>query len=785
MREAIISSSVLIVCIILVRRICKRKISARLQYALWLVVALRLIVPGIGFIFPNVLPESKLSIMNLADQIEEAAQDYIGPAQDTAVMFVQDGFSFEELPDLDKVGADGPTAVFVAGHITWTWTWVDWAQRIWYMGMAIASVWMISVNIRFMRQLSKKRKKYEIEGFALPVYTVKDLASPCLYGMPGRQAVYLSEDMAENPEQRKHILAHEYCHYKHKDMLWSVLRCILLVIYWFHPLIWVAAVLSKQDCELASDEAAINFLGEEERIAYGKTLLSLISRRTSAADIVCTATTMTFGTEGMKERIQRIAQKPRKLMAILVFAIAVVGIAVVFTFTQPKMYPEGAYPLDGKSTQMATTSCFQVTFPESFAGKAYYREENGTDLVVYHEASGREIGRFCMMPYEAAVQIADEKEIILIGEEGSNSLLRSYMDGGLDDPVAGTQEEMPYVLGEDVNTETRYIPPEEIISAPQEDIFLPEENIIEPEESMGRESGSAKQNPALEESENLKPIPTPEESEKEILNLPFVEHETSPVITPVESGVGADVTYHNYSIGVDINTDGDGLTIDSPEETDMIADAEESHTYLPNEKVSEVYVSKDVPCYVYIPADYADMDAASSLELEQMNQELIAIVDSVVILGQSKESMMEVLDILVENRNPYIGDATKTSKIAGALPTTRGLSYHYLELETESEPYGATLYYQIQDYNAEHDNPDIQFLEAALMFATIENLDYCNIKIKEIQEESGEDIAYHLDEIRYERSDMEELFGTLYPYSESQESMVALYNQILDYLQKK
>ena len=70
MREAIITSSILIVCIALLRRICKGKISAGVQYMLWLIVAVRLIMPGITAVFPHILPESNFSIMNMADKVE-------------------------------------------------------------------------------------------------------------------------------------------------------------------------------------------------------------------------------------------------------------------------------------------------------------------------------------------------------------------------------------------------------------------------------------------------------------------------------------------------------------------------------------------------------------------------------------------------------------------------------------------------------------------------------------------------------------------------------------------
>ena len=52
-------------------------------------------------------------------------------------------------------------------------------------------------------------------------------------------------------------------------------------------------MLSKRDCELACDEGALLLLGEQERIGYGKTLLSIITDRGRFSDFACTATTMT------------------------------------------------------------------------------------------------------------------------------------------------------------------------------------------------------------------------------------------------------------------------------------------------------------------------------------------------------------------------------------------------------------------------------------------------------------------------------------------------------------
>ena len=64
MIEWIVSSSVLIVAILILRRIFRDKVSKRLQYALWVLVLLRLLIPGS-------LVESAASVGNLLSDFQE------------------------------------------------------------------------------------------------------------------------------------------------------------------------------------------------------------------------------------------------------------------------------------------------------------------------------------------------------------------------------------------------------------------------------------------------------------------------------------------------------------------------------------------------------------------------------------------------------------------------------------------------------------------------------------------------------------------------------------------
>ncbi|MDE7283208.1 MAG: M56 family metallopeptidase [Lachnospiraceae bacterium] len=761
MRETIITSSVLILCIALLRKLCKGRISACLQYALWLIVAVRLIVPGIALVFPNILPESNLSIMNVADRMSIAAQ-----TEETDNYDIMSG----GLPFLSAETEHGTVTDFIASDLIPSLA--VFFKGIWYLGIVVAGVWMIAVNIVFMHKLRKSRIRYEKEEFELPVplpvYLAKNLPSPCLYGLPGSQAIYLSEDAIDDEKKVKHILAHEYCHYKHKDVFWSALRCVIVAVYWFHPLVWVAAVMSKQDCELACDESAIKMLGEEERVAYGKTLVSLITRKTKASDIACAATTMTGGIEGVKERVSRIAKKPHRLLIVLIPVVVIVCAAAVLTFTQAKEEPNGACILEGESALTVTTECFQVTFPDYFANKAYYRSENGTDIIVYQKDSDREIGRFCRLSYEDAAKLADEKEVILIGSYGSNRALASYIENG----YIIEKDEYTIIIDDNSETMHEYTP----LDSPIEHDYTPTETesnpASEPEFITVEPIGGSGGVPGTDSNVETTHEYTPAEAEPNTAT----EHVYIPA-EPTESAVAA----------------GSVDPIPAPEEVDkewIELPYEESTDYLPNERVESIGIavaetvhpsSTADYCYLYVAADNTDAGINVQEELSEMNQKLVELTNSVSILSVSEESMQKMLDVMMENRMPYIEEGLKVSQIAEVIPTTgavyyAGLTMHYM---SDEQPDTVTLIYNLTGNYGTADS-DMQFMGAVLMFASVENLTQCNVQIKDVK---NPDSAEATTEYQYTRDEMEELFGPLYPCSETKENFVDLYNRVLEYLE--
>ena len=338
MTEILVTSSVLIVVIALLRLVLRGKISQRVQYALWLLVAVRLLVP-VSFV------SSPVSVMNAVEPVAETIQinrtEQQIPAGTGQIQNVtgenptaQTGtVNVPSQPQTGNTAQVQPAEPGVDPGAVLSW--------VWLAGAAAVGCWFLVSNLVFRRRLVRSARPLAGADCPLPVYVSAGTPSPCLSGLV-RPGIYLTPDCPTEGPGLKHILAHELTHRRQGDQFWALIRCLCLALYWFNPLVWLAAALSRRDCELSCDEGAIRLLGEGERTAYGRTLLSLVTTGSNPTELLRTATTMSSGARGLRERIALIARKPRRAAGVLVIALVIVAVAVGCTFTdaQPEETPE-------------------------------------------------------------------------------------------------------------------------------------------------------------------------------------------------------------------------------------------------------------------------------------------------------------------------------------------------------------------------------------------------------------------------------------------------------------
>ena len=316
----IISSSVLIAAVVILRAIFRKRISPTLRYALWLLVLLRLLLPV------NIA-ESSVSILNHVPEF------MLEESRGTAPIAAG-----EELPFSPYIldNAETEPAIQAAGggellNAAENTPPAEAIMRALYIAGAVVVFGLtMASNIHFASRL--KRSRREAGSFmGLRVYRSAMLDSPCLFGLFS-PAIYLSEDVDE--ESCYHVLLHEQAHYRQGDHVWAWLRCIALALHWYNPLVWLAARLSKQDGELSCDGKVLNSIDSAGRISYGQTLIALSCGGKRA--LLCAVTPISSKGRALKERVEFVAKRPSLFLGSMAMVVLAVLIVAGCTFTGAK-----------------------------------------------------------------------------------------------------------------------------------------------------------------------------------------------------------------------------------------------------------------------------------------------------------------------------------------------------------------------------------------------------------------------------------------------------------------
>ena len=341
MTQIILSSSVLILAIVLIRGLLGNKISYRLRYGLWLLVAVRLLIPV-------ELPSAAFSVSTFTQAHIEAPasqvtmQPVIGPSYEDIYADVR-----QELqalaPDTPPVQLDQQAKAETEHRITAP-TVGQILLLLWITGIVCTAAWFLLTNLHFSRRAFQSSQPFHVEGCPLPVRICDRLHSPCLVGFL-RPVIYLTPECTRSEQDLRNVLAHELTHWQHKDPWWALVRCVCLCVYWFHPLVWLAAWLSRRDCELACDEGALKHLGEEHRLEYGRTLLNIVSANSGPGSLLQTSTSMNDSKKQLTQRIRFIASHPRRSIAAVVVLLLITVAIVGCTFAGAKeTLPESTVP---------------------------------------------------------------------------------------------------------------------------------------------------------------------------------------------------------------------------------------------------------------------------------------------------------------------------------------------------------------------------------------------------------------------------------------------------------
>jgi len=308
MLKEVLTISALIAVVLLVRAIFKNRVPKRMIYCLWLVVLLKLCLPGTLVSLPVLPAEDAAVPAQSAERPVQTAPVIQRPAQTVTK---------PQTPAQQPVSPVQETAKPAAKPLTTA----QILQIAWFSGSALLGLWLFGAWAVFTIRLHRDRRFLGKRGGTC-IYVSGAVKSPCLAGLI--PAVYLTEDVLQADEAEL-ILRHELTHLRHLDFLWSLCRTAAVTVYWWNPFIWLAAICSKRDAELACDEAVAAKLPESKRLAYARAILAQAPRKTAA---------LSLAGPPVKERILFLTKKQRTSVLCVILALLLVVSATGCSFAE-------------------------------------------------------------------------------------------------------------------------------------------------------------------------------------------------------------------------------------------------------------------------------------------------------------------------------------------------------------------------------------------------------------------------------------------------------------------
>ncbi len=296
-------ASYVIICVLVIRLMLKGAPKI-ISYSLWSVVAFRLVIP---FSF-----ESVMSIVPKGINAKPIPSDIVyqqTPQINTGIGSV-DNFVSGSLPGASIEGSINPLQIYEF-----------FGTIIWVVGICVIVGYSIISFIKLKNQL--KEARYLEKN----IYEVGKLETPFVFGII-KPLIYLPSDLGE--EEKRYIIRHEEIHIERKDYLVKIFAFVLLAIYWFNPLVWVAFVLMNSDMEFSCDERVLKEVGGDIKKMYATSLLSLATEKS-----VYKSSPIAFGEGNVKSRIKNVLQYKKPKFWIVIVSIIVVIILGVGLMSNP------------------------------------------------------------------------------------------------------------------------------------------------------------------------------------------------------------------------------------------------------------------------------------------------------------------------------------------------------------------------------------------------------------------------------------------------------------------
>ena len=391
-----ISSSLMIGLVLLFRKLFRKKLSARVIYALWFLPFLRLLIP-FGYWEVPVFGAAAEIINRPMAVVEElfetqdnksldAYKDTLANVETNHANVNTEKPSSESVKIYDAVVPKENMTAQIQENVDASLK-ADAANEtinvqsniknivlvIWFTGSIFLGGYVFIQNRKLRRKIDQLEPVAKIDG--IDICVSKENKIPFLAGVRDPKII-ITEEVYSSPVLYEYAIQHEMAHYRNKDHIYNADRIFICILHWWNPLVWYAAKCVSEDAELACDERVLKNKSLEERKNYGYALLQMIENAQNKP--LCFATSFSGNKSSAKQRIEAITRKTTSKKYVL-FPVALLLILLLVTGC---IYPsEKSYiKTDGDNTIGETEelkyieSMYEYSLQDEFQSMLFYYE---------------------------------------------------------------------------------------------------------------------------------------------------------------------------------------------------------------------------------------------------------------------------------------------------------------------------------------------------------------------------------------------------------------------------
>lgn len=328
-----LTTSVVLLPILLLCAVLRRRYPARVVCALWVIFAVRLLVP-----VQNSFPDAPVQVTPRTTLVEVQTTQVSESVPETSGMEDEPVIA-EPQPIIERHWVPAGTAV--TAEIQKSIAFDEILAIVWAVGAAAFFAGSMLSYRRFVRRVRCTARDvrdpellriYESERERLglrqriPLRQTPEADGPMLVGLvhPVLLLPKSGIPLADAPL----ILRHELTHAKHKDVLCKMVFLLARCVHWFNPVVHLLAWQGAQDLEIACDQSVVHGLDTDAKRQYGQCILNDVACRMYGGTMLTTR--LTGGGKAMKTRLQALfsPNKKRRGVALILtaaFALTLVG----------------------------------------------------------------------------------------------------------------------------------------------------------------------------------------------------------------------------------------------------------------------------------------------------------------------------------------------------------------------------------------------------------------------------------------------------------------------------